>query len=129
MTLDIFNTLAAITPKLTNMESGEASLIVDSFEPEILDVGPQAELAREMLSESLVLVAPMNAEREETWEITPDALADMLIISRVNDVEDGSAKFQIAINEDMFRIYLDSLKPGLHIEPINARFIFNDDTR
>ena len=35
LTLDIVNTLAAITPKLTNMESGEASLIVESFEPEI----------------------------------------------------------------------------------------------
>ncbi|HEY9121412.1 MAG TPA: VanW family protein [Brevefilum sp.] len=129
LTLDIVNTLAAITPKLTNMESGEASLIVESFEPEILDVGPQAELAREMLSESLVLVAPMTAERDETWEIAPDALADMLIINRINDGEGGAAEFQISLNEDLFRIYLDSLKPGLHIDPVNARFIFNDETR
>jgi vancomycin resistance protein YoaR len=129
LTLDILGTLSNLTPRVTAMESGEVALVVDVFEPEILDAGPQAELARQILSEPLVMKAPVEDDQEETWEIPPDELADMLIISRVNDVEDGSAKFQIAINEDMFRIYLDSLKPGLHIEPINARFIFNDDTR
>lgn len=128
LTVDILGTLSNLTPRVTSMESGEVALIVDVFEPEILDVGPQAELARQILSEPLVMKDPVEDDQEEIWEIPPDELADMLIISRVNDVEDGSATFQIAINEDMFRIYLDSLKPGLHIEQINARFIFNDDT-
>jgi vancomycin resistance protein YoaR len=111
------------------MQSGEISLVVDTFTPEILDVSSQAELARQILSESLVLTAPVGEDQEETWVIPPEELAEMLRITRVKDEENGNAEFQITINQDLFRIYLESLGPGLRIEPVNARFIFNDDTR
>lgn len=128
-TVDILGTLSSLTPTVTAMESGEISLVVDTFTPEILDVNSQAELARQILSEPLVLTAPDGEDQEETWEISPEELAKMLMITRVRGEEEGNAEFQIAINQDLFRIYLESLGPGLRIEPVNARFIFNDDTR
>jgi len=128
-TVDILGTLSSLTPIVTAMQSGEISLVVDTFTPEILDVSSQAELARQILSESLVLTAPVGEDQEETWVIPPEELAEMLRITRVKDEENGNAEFQITINQDLFRIYLESLGPGLRIEPVNARFIFNDDTR
>jgi len=127
--VDILSTLSNLTPTVTAMQSGEVQLVVDTFKPEILDVGSQADLARQILSEPLVLTALVNEEEEETWEIQPNDLAEMLKITRVKEEEDGNAEYQIAINEDLFRIYLESLSPGLRVSPVNARFIFNDDTR
>jgi vancomycin resistance protein YoaR len=128
-TVDILGTLSSLTPTVTAMESGEISLVVDTFTPEILDVSSQAELARQILSEPLVLTALVGEDQEETWVIPPEELAEMLRVTRVKDEANGNAEFQITINQDLFRIYLESLSPGLRIDPVNARFIFNDDTR
>jgi len=50
---------------LGELRNAEIPLIVTETEPEILDVGPQAELAREMLSKSLVL----SALRERIYHV------------------------------------------------------------
>ena len=128
-TVDIMGTLSDLTPTLTAMESGEIPLIVDTFNPEVLDVSSEAELARQILSEPLVLTAPMEEDQEETWEIAPDELANMLIIRKADQEQAQNNAYQISVNEDLFRIFLESLAPELGVSPVNARFIFNDDTR
>ncbi len=128
-TVDILETLTNLTPTVSAMVNGEVQLVVTTVNPEILNADSQAELARQILSEPLVLTAPGDEDQEESWEIPIDELANMLMITRVDGEDGGNAAFQIAINEALFRIYLDSLKSGLRVEPINARFIFNDDTR
>ncbi len=125
--VDIEGTLAFIEPILAQMQNAEISLIVKETPPAIMDVGPQAELAREILSKPLVLTAPGG--EESSWIIQPEELAAMLIITRADANENENLGYQIAINEDLFGIYLNSLAPGLFVSPVNARFIFNDDTR
>jgi vancomycin resistance protein YoaR len=128
LTTDILGTLSNLTPTLTAMESAVVPLMVDTFLPEILEVDAQAELARQILGEPLVLTAPEGEDETDSWEIEPSELANMLVIKRVQDGEGGNAAYQVDINDELFRVYLDSLKPGLRIEPTNARFMFNDDT-
>ena len=127
--VDVLGTLANLTELVTGMQDGDLPLLVDTFYPEILEVGTQADLARQILSEPLVLTAPVDEDQEETWEISPDDLADMLIIKRTSGEDGQDANYQITINQDLFRFYLEGLQPGLQIKPINARFIFNDDTQ
>ena len=127
--VDIQGTLAQIAPVMMRMADAEIPLIVNETHPAILDVGPQAELAREILSEPLVLQDNAGEGDGEIWTIFPEELAGMLIITRNESAEEADASYQIALNQEHFEIYLESIKPGLSVEPVNARFIFNDDTR
>ncbi len=126
--VDIQGTLAQIAPALMRMEDAVIPLIVKETPPAILDVGPQAEMARQILSEDLVLTDPDAEDDAGTWTIAPQELASMLIITRSESSAEGESSYQIDLNQDLFEIYLESIKPGLSVAPINARFIFNDDT-
>jgi vancomycin resistance protein YoaR len=127
--VDIQATLTQIAAALIEMEDAVIPLVVKETPPSILDVGPQAELARQILSEPLVLVDPDGEEDAETWTIFPQELASMLIIIRNESAAEEDAAYQISLNQGLFEIYLQSIKPGLSVQPVNARFIFNDDTR
>jgi len=125
--VDIASTLDALELLLGQMQSGTVSLVVEEREPRIIDASAQADLAREILSEPLVLT---DGESDEagTWTVSPEKLAEMLIISQVEDGEDENAAYEITLNENLFRVYLNSLAAEVHIDPANTRFIFNDDT-
>jgi len=122
--VDIASTLDALEMLLRQMQSGAVSLVVEEREPQILDASAQADLAREMLSEPLVL----TDGEDKVWTISPEKLAEMLIISQVEDGEDENAAYEITLNENLFRVYLNSLASEVHVDPANTRFMFNDDT-
>jgi vancomycin resistance protein YoaR len=128
--VDITATLGAIAPYLLQMEDAAIPLVVEESSPVIMDVGPQAALARKILSEPLVLTAPaVEGEEDRYWSIAPEDLASMLVIHRADGENGESNTYQIGINETLMQVYLSSLAPGLYVYPVNARFIFNDDTR
>jgi vancomycin resistance protein YoaR len=128
--VDISATLAALKPTLLQMTDAVIPLSVNETTPVIMDVAPQAELARKILSKPLILTAPdIESDEDLTWSLPPGELASMLTIYRVDDDENAESSYQIGINEDLFQVYLSSLAPGLHIKPVNARFVFNDETR
>jgi len=128
--VDITATLGAIAPYLLQMEDAVIPLVVEESSPVIMDVGPQAALARKILSEPLVLTAPaVEGEEDRSWSIAPEDLASMLVIHRADGENGESNTYQIGINETLMQVYLSSLAPGLYVYPVNARFIFNDDTR
>ncbi len=124
--VDIDQTLTVIETALSTMQDASIPLIVDESTPIILDASAQADLARAILSEPLVLTAPGS---DETWTIPPEDLAAMLSISRAENNGGGNSSYEINVNEDLFSVYLSSLAPGLHVDPDNTRFVFNDDTR
>jgi len=126
--VDITSTLNLVGTIFSQMEDAVIPLVVDETPPAIMDVGPQAELARQMLSQPLVLTSPGVDGADGPWTVSPEDLAAMLTITRV-DEETEDATYQISLNENLFGVYLNSLAPGLSVEPVNARFIFNDDTR
>ena len=128
--VDVDRSLADIAVALQVMEDISVPLVVDETPPVILDASAQAELARKILNEPLELVAPAVGEfEEERWTITPDNLANLLVISR-SDHEDGEeSTYEITLNEGQFTLYLSGLVSRVKVEPVNTRFIFNDDTR
>ena len=126
--LDVDASLVTLSEMLTSMQSGIVALTVEETQPEILDASAQAELARSILSEALVLTAPEGSEESGPWTISPEELAGMLAISRVSNGEGVDPVYQVAVNEDLFVAYLNALAADLHIGPVNPRFMFNDDT-
>lgn len=127
--LDIEPTLTLIRTAFFQMQDLDIELPVTETMPDILNVGTQADLAREILSESLTLTAPDGEGNTESWTIMPAELAAMLRIHRVENEEAEKPSYKISVNEDLFEVYLQSLAPDLALDPVNARFIFNDDTR
>ena len=126
--LDVDASLVTLSDLLTAMQSGDVPLTVEETEPDILDASAQADLARTILSEPLVLTAPAGVVESGPWTISPADLADMLVISRVSNGEGEDPVYQVAINEDLLVGYLDSLAADLHVDPVNTRFMFNDET-
>jgi len=122
--VDIATTLDVLEVYLNQMQDGAVSLVVEETHPAILDASAQAELATEILSNPLVL----TDGGDNTWTIEPADLAGMLNVTWVKNGEAENAAYQISLNEGLFGVYLNSLAPELSVEPVNTRFIFNDDT-
>ena len=127
-TLDVDATLTPLEGQLRSLTDGILPVVVDESAPAILDVSQQAEIARQILSAPLVIQLPDAAEGDPgPWTFKQDQLAAMLSIARV-EAEEG-AHYQVGLNADSLRAFLESLAPRLARGPQNARFIFNDDTR
>ena len=123
--VEIDQSLQIIQTVLSTLQSAEVPLVVLEEQPLILDASAQGEVAREMLSEPLVLKA---SDGEEPWVIDPEDLAGMLVISQVENGDAGIKEFEIGIHPEAFDIYLSSFAPNLQRDPENTRFMFNDDT-
>ena len=99
-------------------------LTVDEFQPKVLDASAQAQIAAGMLSQPLVLRVSANEEKLGPWELAPETLAEMLVIERAD-----SGEYIVKLDENTLFNTLYPLAPNLRVDPINARFIFNDETR
>ncbi len=124
----ISETLALLTVPLANLQSGVVPLLVEETPPAIMDASAQAEMARQILSQPLTLTLPGGASESGPWTIQPEDLAAMLTIARTAESDSENPTYQVALNRQLFSIYLNSLAPTLYVDPVNARFIFNDET-
>ena len=126
--LDIPATLAAITNQIQLMQDAVIPLVVQEAQPVVLDASTQGELAREILSRPFRFTPPaeLNIGADE-WQLEPAALAKMLIFEQVQNGE--SIELQLVVNQPMAVAYLESLRAETDVEPENARFIFNDETK
>jgi vancomycin resistance protein YoaR len=126
--LDIPTTLEALITQLQTLQDGEVPLTISETKPAIIDVSEQADLARQVLSDSLTLVVPGGSESDpEPWIFKPEELASMLTIERVPSPEGD--RYQVGLQEKALRDFLEGIAPELVRKEQNARFIFNDDTR
>ncbi|MEW6566653.1 MAG: VanW family protein [Chloroflexota bacterium] len=121
--LDVPATLAALAPVVTRLYDAQVPLVIDESPPVVLDASQQAALAREMLSQPLVL----TAEGTGPWAIQPAALAEMLRFNVASD--NAGSNYQLGVDAEQMRQFLEPLAPTLERQPENARFIFNDETR
>ena len=122
-TVNIDATIENLSVLFPAMHDGMVDLVIEETPPFIIDPTEQAELAKRILSQKLVLTAE-NAENSP-WEIDINTLVSMLRIERIQD-EKGS-RFQIGLNTDLLHEFLNNLAPGLSASKQNARYIFNDD--
>ena len=127
-TLEIVATRDILVEQLQTMQDGEIELIITETPPDILDASRPADTAKKILSEPLILTFPDAQEGAPgPWTFEPDFLAGMLSIEKVT-TPDGIS-YQVGLNAEILRVYLENLAPELAQTRQNARFIFNDDTR
>src|SRR5690606_7726142 len=80
---------------------------------------------RKILSQPLVLTAD-DAEGSP-WEFDVNTLAANLRIERI--IDPAESRYQVGINSDFLKNFLMGISPTLKLEPKDAKYIFNDDTR
>jgi vancomycin resistance protein YoaR len=126
--LDIEAAITSLDAQMKTLTDGLVPLMVKETPPVILDATAQAEIARQILSTPLSLQLPNPEEGDPgPWSFEPAALAQMLTIQRVTT--GAGETYQVGLNPDVLRNFLQNLAPQLSRSPRNARFIFNDDTR
>jgi len=126
--LDLNASLILVSVQMQTLKDAILNLYVQEEAPAILDASTAAEQARRILSAPLTLTLPASdSSGDGPWVIPPEQLAQMLVIRRA-EAEDGT-RYQVGLNESYLLTYLSDLAPKLRRSPVNARFIFNDDTR
>jgi vancomycin resistance protein YoaR len=126
-TVDLERSLARLGPQFASLTDGIIPLVIKETPPVILDVTEQAKIAQNILSAPLeLLIADPNEGDPGPWTFDPQTLVTMLNIERVTTSEGDN--YQVGLNTDDLQRFLESLAPKLEVTPVNARFIFNDDT-
>jgi vancomycin resistance protein YoaR len=123
--LDVDATLAMLLPAITRFEPTEAQLVLHEIPPTIRDAEAARAEAEALLAQPLTLVLPDPREGDPgPWVLQPADLAAMIGVQPVDGV------LHIVVSEDALRAYLASwVAPSLAIEPVDARFRFNEATR
>ncbi len=126
--MDIPASLDVVALQMRTLQDGSIPLIVYETYPDILDVSAQAETAREILSQPLVLKIPDAADNDPgPWSLSPQQLVEMMIIERIS-THDGDF-YRISLDPEQLREYLEKRAKKINREPRNARMSFDDDTR
>ncbi len=125
--MDIQASLEVVGLQMQSMQDGSIPLIVTDTYPAILDVTAQAEFARQILSQPLLLQIPDAAENDPgPWSIQPEKLVQMMIIERVTT--DNGDEYRIALDSEALREYLVGREGKINRDPKNARMYFDDET-
>jgi vancomycin resistance protein YoaR len=121
--LDVSATLALLSPVVRNMAPAKVEVVVLDLPPTVTDAETARAQAEAMLASSLTLVLPQPGENDPgPWEIPPEQLVAMLAVR-----EEGGA-LHTTLDEGAVRGYLQWVAPSLVVEPVDARFHFNDRT-
>lgn len=124
-TVNIDATIGKVALLLQQMQDGMVELVIEETPPYILDAEEQAALAKKILSKPLILTAE-NTDGSP-WEFDINTLAANLRIERIID-GDGN-RYQVGINSDFLIDFLNKISPALKLDPKDAHYIFNDETR
>ncbi|NQS92625.1 MAG: VanW family protein, partial [Chloroflexi bacterium] len=125
--MDLQASLEVVALQMESMQSGSIPLIVSETYPSILDVSAQAEFARKILSQPLILMVPEAAENDPgPWSLPPEKLVEMMVIERVS-TQDGD-EYRIALDSEELREYLETRAEKINRGSKNARMYFDDET-
>jgi vancomycin resistance protein YoaR len=125
--LNLDATLIYLGGQLESFRDGEVPLVIQEVVPKIMDVSSQADAARRILSQPLVLTVPNFREGDPgPWSYDVAVVANMIAVSRVDN--GGNSEVRVGLDPVALRAALNELKPVVDRQPANARFIFNDLT-
>jgi len=126
-TVDVNATLARIQPYFLVQQNGSVDLVVEKHIPTTVNVEETARLAEAILSQPFTIQAANPDIGQGPWVLEPQNLAALITIAKENDQSGDS--YQLTLNRPALEGYISSLAPSLQTEPVNARMIFNDNTR
>lgn len=126
--VDFSTSMDVIATHMRSLQDTLINLTVAETPPTPIDLTAQTRLLESILSQPLTLTMPPNQPDEKgPWEFKPADLAPLLMLEPVGQGAD--LHLEVGIQQAALADYLSKLEPKLHLEPQNARFIFNDDTR
>jgi vancomycin resistance protein YoaR len=126
--LNLDATLIYVGAQLQTFRDGEVPLVIQETAPKLMDVSSQAETARRILSQPLIISIPNAAPGDPgPWVYDVPVLANMLSVEVVDN--NGAAEMRVGLNPNSLRNSLNDLKVLVDRNPQNARFVFNDETR
>lgn len=121
--LDVEATLVALSPVITRLAPAEIDLVTHDIQPTVTDAEPARARAEALLSSPLKLVLPNPQEGDPgPWVIPPERLVAVLEVR----VREGT--LGLALDEEPLRAQLQDLTPALAVDPVNARFSFDEAT-
>lgn len=125
--LNLDATLIYLGSQLQSFRDGEVPLVIQETTPRLLDVTPQAELARVMLSQPFTMTLPnAGAGSPGPWTFDVNVLANMLSFNMIDS--GGVPQLQVGLDENALRNSLNDLKVMVDRNPKDARFLFNEGT-
>ena len=125
--LNLDATLIYLGAQLQSFRDGEVALVIQETAPKLLDVSSQAEAARQILSQPLVLTIPNFREGDPgPWVYDVPVVTNMLAVNIVDN--NGKAEMKVGLERVALRDTLTELKTFVDRLPANARFVFNDAT-
>ena len=125
--LNLDATLIYLAAQLQSFRDGEVALVIQETAPKLLDVSSQAEAARQILSQPLVLTIPNFREGDPgPWVYDIPVVANMLAVNIADN--NGKAEMKVGLERVALRDTLTELKNFVDRLPANARFVFNDAT-
>jgi vancomycin resistance protein YoaR len=126
--LDREASLKTLTGQVQTLSDGVVPLTITEVKPIVIDVGQQAEQARNLLAEPFLLTLPAGeSDSQHTFSIQPGELAAMLDFQPASKRDDGTLKLEL--DPMKLTAYLTQIANGLKRQPLNTRFTFNDTTR
>ena len=126
-TLDIMQTINKVEPYFLLQKNGDVNMVVNQQKPVTINQDETASLAENILSQPFTINPSESNAGQGPWVIEPEDLANLLSIEQKDD--HGSRTYALTFNRPALEGYIRSIAPGLQIDPVNARMIFNDDTR
>ena len=126
-TLDIMQTIKKVEPYFLLQKSGSVAMVVNEQVPVTVNQNETASLAESILSQPFTINPPDSNPGQGPWVIEPEDLASLLSIEQKDD--QVSQTYTLTFNRPALEGYITSIAPSLQRDPLNARMIFNDDTR
>lgn len=126
-TVDVLATMKNLEPYLLLQKSGNVSMVIREQTPVSVNVEETAILAESILSQAFTINPTDLSAGKGPWVIEPEDLANLLSIEQKND--QGNRAYTLTLNRPALNAYIKSIAPALQVDPVNARMIFNDDTR
>jgi vancomycin resistance protein YoaR len=122
--LDVEASLEAVRAALGRPSSaGPVPLVVHELPPQVTDAEAAQVRLETLLSQPFMLVLANPQEGDPgPWALPSTELVPMLSVQPAGD------RLQVALDEAQARAYLETLAAPLAIEPVNARFHFNEAT-
>jgi len=104
------------------------NLVVHETPPVVWATDEAAEQINLALSAPVEFYVDPPIAGQGPWVSAVSSLEEMLVIEQVQH-DDGTVAYEVGVNLDQTRAFLTELAPQLTSQPVNARFVFDDETR
>jgi vancomycin resistance protein YoaR len=125
-TLDVMTTLNRLDSSILNLSAGgEIPLMINETPPVAWDAEAAARKARAAVSAPVILVADDgHGGSLGPWTASIEQIQQLLSIETVTNA-DGSLSYDVTVDTEAYRPYLEQLAAGLLLVPQDARFHFD----